>query len=277
VVLSGNRETNEVVASSTTHVLVSNLDAKAQGLGGFELSAHHVFDPATGTIYKGDGMRRYVGDVRRVETIAGGGALPVSGVPTASGSVALGAPIFQINSGAYGPDGSFYFAESSVGLVRRVTPAGILETVAGSGITLSDTGDGGPAVLASMAPTGVAVAPDGSVYIADSSHRRVRVVKNGIIQAFAGTGATGYGGDGGPAASAIFGSSLGALAVSGTGTVYIAPSASTASSPRSRAMAASTPSRAATKAWRPRRASRRRRRSPWMARVSSSSPVNWER
>ena len=48
--------------------------------------------------------------------------------------------------------------------------------------------------------------------------------RTGIIQAFAGTGATGYG-DGGPAASAIFGSSLGALAVSGTGTVYIADSA----------------------------------------------------
>ena len=51
--------------------------------------------------------------------------------------------------------------------------------------------------------TAVAVGPDGSVYISDGHARLVRrVTPDGLIHAFAGSGASSYSGDGGPASNA---------------------------------------------------------------------------
>jgi hypothetical protein len=79
----------------------------------------------------------------------------------------------------------------------------VITTVAGNGDT-SFSGDGGPATAASLnVPNSVALGPDGSLYIADmGSHRIRRVGPNGIITTVAGNGASGFGGDGGPAVAA---------------------------------------------------------------------------
>jgi hypothetical protein len=75
----------------------------------------------------------------------------------------------------------------------------IIDTVAGGSF-----GDGGLATGANLDyPRGVAVGIDGSFYIADSSHHRIRKVDTaGIISTVAGTGDPGYSGDGGPAVEA---------------------------------------------------------------------------
>jgi len=72
--------------------------------------------------------------------------------------------------------------------------AGAINTFAGGG---SVSGDGGPATQATIShPFGLAVGPDGSLYIADSGNHRVRRVgPNGIITTVAGTGTPGYSGD----------------------------------------------------------------------------------
>jgi DNA-binding beta-propeller fold protein YncE len=70
-------------------------------------------------------------------------------------------------------------------------------------------GDGGPALEARFAfpfgqsadPAGrLAIAPDGTIYLADSRNHRIRRISpDGMVDTFAGTGTAGYSGDGGPA------------------------------------------------------------------------------
>src|SRR5207249_4727801 len=80
---------------------------------------------------------------------------------------------------ALGPDGSLYIADLTNHRIRRVAPDGIITTAAGVSIFNGSgfSGDGGPATHAELSfPQGVAVGPDGSVYIADSGNFRIRRV-----------------------------------------------------------------------------------------------------
>ncbi len=89
--------------------------------------------------------------------------------------------------------------------IRRIDArSGIITTIAGAG-TATTGGDGGPALDAGLAsPHGVAVGPDGSIFVSQPAANRVRRIDplTGIISTFAGTGAPGFSGDGGPAAGA---------------------------------------------------------------------------
>jgi YD repeat-containing protein len=100
-----------------------------------------------------------------------------------------------------GPDGSIYLTGSH--RVRRIDPEGRITTVAGTG-TAGFSGDGGVATSAQLSgPVAVAVAPDGSLLIADTGNHRVRQVDPmGIITTVAGTGMEDFSGDGGPATAA---------------------------------------------------------------------------
>lgn len=84
-------------------------------------------------------------------------------------------------------------------------PAADVETVAGTG-TDEYTGDGGPATKAGIGgPFGVAVGPDGALYVCETTSHVVRRIdpETGIATTFAGTGRKGYAGDGGPATKAL--------------------------------------------------------------------------
>ena len=100
-------------------------------------------------------------------------------------------------------DGSLYIADTGNHAIRHVGPDMMITTVAGTGHP-GFSGDGGPATSAQLGkPEGVAVAPDGTVYIADTNNHRVRRIGlDGTITTLAGTGAEGFSGDGGPATKA---------------------------------------------------------------------------
>ena len=100
--------------------------------------------------------------------------------------------------------------------------SGIITTVAGSGLW-GYSGDGGLATSAQLfLPFGVAVGPDGSLYIADTNNHRIRRVDpSGIITTVAGSGLWGYSGDGGPATSAQLSGPFG-VTVGPDGSLYIA-------------------------------------------------------
>jgi hypothetical protein len=98
------------------------------------------------------------------------------------------------------PDGGFLVAEYEGQRVRRVSAAGVITRVAGTG-TAGFSGDGGAATAAALnKPVGVSATPDGGFLIGDSVNGRVRkVLADGTITTVAGTDARGYAGDGGPA------------------------------------------------------------------------------
>lgn len=101
-------------------------------------------------------------------------------------------------------DGNVYIADTENQRIRKVGTDGTISTIAGDG-TRGFGGDGGKATGASLStPTGVGVGSDGSIYIVDAGNERIRKVDtSGVITTFAGTGASGFGGDGGPATQAM--------------------------------------------------------------------------
>jgi sugar lactone lactonase YvrE len=162
-------------------------------------------------------------DVRRVSagglitTVAGNGIKGFSG----DGGPAVSAQLGSVAGVALDAAGNLYIADRGNQRIRLVTPAGVITTVAGNGVE-GYSGDGAAATSAQLHnPFAVAVDAAGSLYIADSLNDRVRRVSGGIITTVAGSGAQGFGGDGGPAASALLFMPTG-VAVDGTGNLLIA-------------------------------------------------------
>ena len=152
-------------------------------------------------------------------TIAGTGEPGYSG----DGGPAIDAQIGEdIRGIAVDADGNVYFSENNGRRVRKVDTEGTITTVAGTG-ELDFSGDGGPATEATLAgPDGLAFAADGSLYIADRENNRVRRIdSDGIIDTVAGTGVSGYAGDGGPASEAELANPEG-IAFDADGNLYIA-------------------------------------------------------
>ena len=108
--------------------------------------------------------------------VAGNGIKGYSGDGGAAVSASLNGP----RGLALDAAGVLYIADTHNYRIRRVS-GGIITTVAGGGDPIG-SGDGGPATSASLAnPNGVAVDGAGNLYIADTSHFRVRKVSGGII------------------------------------------------------------------------------------------------
>ena len=211
-----NRAAGAVSLSRSWSQAVGAWDERASGLGGWALSAHHSYDPAMRTLLFGDGTQRSEINSLGVIRTAAGSSAGFGG----DGGPATAAKLSNPYGVAIGADGSIYIADLSNARIRRVDPGGVITTVAGNG-SFAATGDGGPATAAGLTPLDVAVGPDGSLYIADgSSNRRIRRVgPDGIISTFAGTGNSGFSGDGGPAVAADIDTPL-QLAVGPDGSIY---------------------------------------------------------
>ena len=134
-----------------------------------------------------------------IETVVGGNVR--DGGPASE--AALNAPYHL----AVSPSGELYITDSLNHRVRRVDPGtGLISTVAGTGES-GYSGDGGPATAARLrSPQGVAVDAAGNVLISEYGNGVIRRVDrgSGTITTIAGTGASGFGGDGGPATQARF-------------------------------------------------------------------------
>jgi sugar lactone lactonase YvrE len=210
---------------------------------------------ATGVAIAGDGSI-YVADGPCVRRIDGDGAITtVAGTErkgySGDGGPAVEAELHEPHGLALGPDGSLYIADLWCGVIRKVNVDGTIVTVAGMSSdegwiepdsrTAADPdalwawygGDGGPATEARFVGChDVALDADGNLYIADSenirthgvsieSHRIRRVGTDGLVKTFAGVGASGFSGDGGPATQAKLDGATG-VAVGRDGSVYIA-------------------------------------------------------
>ena len=115
-----------------------------------------------------------------------------------------------------------YIADTGNHVIRVIDNDRRIRTIAGTG-QRGYSGDGGPAIDAQLnTPSDVAVADDGTVYIADTMNHAIRMIgTDGIITTFAGTGQRGSAGDGGAADAALLDRPYG-LTISPEGDVYIA-------------------------------------------------------
>jgi hypothetical protein len=123
-----------------------------------------------------------------ISTVAGTGTAGFSG----DNGPATAAQIRTPTAVAGTADGGYVFSDQGNSLVRRVSPSGVVTTIAGNG-TAGFGGDNGPATSAMLnAPNGLAEMPDGSILIADSNNNRVRRVSpGGTITTVAGGGTGG--------------------------------------------------------------------------------------
>jgi uncharacterized protein (TIGR03437 family) len=151
----------------------------------------------------------------RIETVAGSGGIGDGGVATA-------AQITNIQGVAVDSGGNLYLSDTANHRVRKVSPAGVIGTIAGTG-SAGFSGDNGPARDAQInLPYGLAVDPAGSVYVADLGNNRVRrIAPDGTITTVAGTGHDGPLGDGAAATDAVLLTPRN-VALDAAGNLYIA-------------------------------------------------------
>jgi len=117
-------------------------------------------------------------------------ALQSQTITTVGGNTSWG----RVNNVSIDSAGNLYAADYNIAVVYKVTPQGATTVVAGTPSKPGYSGDGGPATTATLSgPLGTAVAPDGTLYIADYNNDRIRKVSPaGIITTFAGTGVGGF-------------------------------------------------------------------------------------
>jgi uncharacterized protein (TIGR03437 family) len=215
----------------------------------------------SGNLYFADSLNNRIRKLAggNVNTYAGNGTFSKAPDGLAATSSQLNAPLGV----AADANGNLYISDTLNNVVRRVGANGIMSTFAGTG-TVGSGGDGGAATSAQLSgPQGLAVDSAGNLYIADTQNGRVRKVSGGNISTvaqlnapfgvavdtagnlyvadfaanrvtkvsaggttttLAGTGVSGYGGDGGQAASAQINGPQ-AVAVDASGNVYIADTA----------------------------------------------------
>ncbi|HUA63908.1 MAG TPA: hypothetical protein VML19_34490 [Verrucomicrobiae bacterium] len=153
-----------------------------------------------------------------ISTIAGNGGMSYSG----DGGAATKAQLYASQGVAVDASNNFYIADTGNHVVRKVTAAGTIATIAGNG-TAGFGGDNGTGTSAQLnAPQGVVVDAAGNIYLADTGNSRVRkITPAGTISTYAGSGTAGFGGDGGAATSAQLNLPIG-LALDSGGNLYIA-------------------------------------------------------
>ncbi len=151
-----------------------------------------------------------------ITTIAGNGISGESG----DGGPATSALIDHPSGLILDASGNIFFTEFAKCRIRKISPSGIITTVAGNG-TCGYSGDNGAASAAMITePIGITIDNSGNLYFADA-YRIRRVSTSGIITTIAGNGIYGYSGDGGPATAAML-YEAGGVAVDGSGNIYIA-------------------------------------------------------
>jgi uncharacterized protein (TIGR03437 family) len=209
------------------------INAAGNGSPGFSGDNGPATSAQIDTVYgvTADGRgNTYLADTRnhRVRKIANGIITTVAGTGqegfSGDGGAATAAQFSFPRDVAVDVQGNLYIADTGNCRIRKVTPAGTVSTLAGTG-TPGFSGDGGSAASAQLSyPEGLAIDSTGNLYVADSWNYRVRkITTDGKIQTVVGNGSYGPFGDGGLATSASLGL-IQSLTVDVVGNLYLSDS-----------------------------------------------------
>ncbi len=161
-------------------------------------SPHKILETPTGELLISDwgsSSIRKIDSSGNITTIAGTGSKGYSG----DGGPAIQAQFSQQFGIAQDAAGNIYVADTGNSRIRRIDRNGIVTTIAGNGVS-GYSGDGGPAISASLRNPEDVLISDGKLFIADTFNYCIRVVDaSGTIRTIAGTGSQGRTGDGGAA------------------------------------------------------------------------------
>ncbi|WP_299434567.1 cadherin domain-containing protein [uncultured Aquimarina sp.] len=203
--------TVEIVAGSTT-----NASGTADGIGTaarFNIPADVTLN-TDGSLYVSDraiSLIRAIDGNASVTTYAGGGPTNADGIGTAAG---FSGPVGIDNN----TNGEIYVADSQSHIIRKIVAGADVTTFAG------DTGtngfvDGDLTDARFASPSGLAIATDGTIYIADRGNHVIRKISNGMVTTLAGNGSAGF--TDGQGASASFNLPY-SIDVDSEGNIYVA-------------------------------------------------------
>lgn len=158
-----------------------------------------------------------ISDAQIIYTIAGTAIAGYNGDGISSSSAQLSYP----NAVAVDTAGNVYISDQTNFRIRKITPSGVISTIAGTGV-FGFSGDGGLAINAKISGAyDVWVDRYGNVFFADNGNQRIRKIStSGIITTVAGIGIAGFTGDGGLATAARL-NNPGGVAVDTAGNIYI--------------------------------------------------------
>ncbi|MFN7929482.1 MAG: hypothetical protein U0Y68_16345 [Blastocatellia bacterium] len=212
---AGNRSTASIQITSLPEYYVTTIAGVTGGQGydgdGKPARQTSFYGPqnvsldSAGNLYiadRGNGrVRKLDAKTNRVTTVAGKG-YPNGAFSSGDGGPALDAVLAGPQDARVDQAGNLYILESA--RIRKVTPDGIINTIAGTG-EAGYGGDGGPGTSARIANCyELTLDASGNVYFADSGNNRIRKIdaRTGFITTVVGTGVAGYSGDGGLATQA---------------------------------------------------------------------------
>jgi hypothetical protein len=178
----------EVTLPRVTVVSPPAFDETPLGLGGWNVDVHDAYDPS-GNVYSGDGTTHAGAQMPAV-------SIPYAGTtqtPIKTGGTVPTAHFCNAAASAVAPDGSVYVIDSGCPAIYKISPAGVITQVAGTGVG-GYNGDEIAATSAQINPYvlgKIAIAPecDGGFYFTDYNNNRLRYVDGkGIIHTIAGNG-----------------------------------------------------------------------------------------
>jgi len=226
---TANNVVRKVNSSGTISTVAGNGFSAYSGDGGpatsasLSLPTSVAFD-AAGNLYIADSNNsciRLVTPDQNIHTFAGQCSYALF---VGDGGPAIQAKLNKPYSVAVDAYGSVYISDTGNQCLRKVTPGGIINTIAGTPTQSGFAGDNGPALQAKFySPSGIALDASGNIYIADKSNSRIRkILPSGIVTTIAGNGSFDYSGSGGAATGASLNFPQGVGVDASSGAVYIA-------------------------------------------------------